>query len=62
MHVVLFYFIVFLKMKLYIGSSYFESVLFFNFFFFSFIISFFWNIIYLIMEILKLMLNQNIEN
>lgn len=62
MHVVLFYFIVFLKMKLYIGSSYFESVLFFNFFFFSFIISFFRNIIYLIMEILKLMLNQNIEN
>lgn len=59
---VLFYFIVFLKMKLYIGSSYFESVLFFNFFFFSFIISFFRNIIYLIMEILKLMLNQNIEN
>lgn len=49
-------------MKLYIGSSYFESVLFFNFFFFSFIISFFRNIIYLIMEILKLMLNQNIEN
>lgn len=41
MHVVLFYFIVFLKMKLYIGSSYFKSVLFFNFFFFSFIISFF---------------------
>lgn len=62
MHVVLFYFIVFLKMKLYIGSSYFKSVLFFNFFFFSFIISFFRNIIYLIMEILKLMLNQNIEN